>query len=67
MTYRLTVKRVVVAALVMGLAGCRPSDGETTAAEKAPVEKAIAEIQKLGGKVTRDETSPRRPVISVAL
>jgi len=27
--------------------------------------KAIAEIEKLGGKVTRDKMSPGRPVISV--
>ena len=32
---------------------------------KADEAKAIAEIQKLGGKVTRDEKSPGKPVIHV--
>ena len=34
---------------------------------KAEEAKAIAEIEKLGGYVTRDEKSPDKPVISVSL
>ena len=52
MTARLTVTGVLVAALVMGLAGRGPSAAEKVSAEGAPAEKAIAEIQKLGGRVT---------------
>lgn len=61
MTGSLTVKVVIVAVFAMGLSGCGPS-----AADQAATEKTIAEIQKMGGKVTRDERNPSKPVISVS-
>ena len=75
MTDSLTAKRVLVVAVVVSMAGCQPSASETgpapsagsekTAAEKPLAESAIAEIGKVGGRVTRDEGSPDRPVIAV--
>ena len=54
------VNTVLVAALVVVFVG-----RGSTAAERISEEQAIAEIQKLGGKVTFDEKSAGKPVIAV--
>ncbi len=60
MAIRWIVNGVLVVALAVVFAGWG-----TPAAERISEEQAIAEIQKLGGKVTLDEKSPGRPVIAV--
>jgi len=54
------VNSLLAAAVVVVSAGRGPF-----AAEKVSEEQAIAEIQKLGGKVTLDEKSSGKPVIAV--
>jgi hypothetical protein len=54
---------VILAALICGIAPGRL----LAQAGDAEGEKAIAEIQKSGGKVDRDEASPGKPVIAVNL
>ncbi len=61
----LTAKGAVAVALVIGFVGCGLSAAETASAEKADAERAEAVIQKLGGKVTTNEKSLGKPVISV--
>ncbi len=46
-----------VTVLILATAGCMPSDSVT----------AIAEIEKLGGKLTIDNADPSNPVISAEL
>jgi hypothetical protein len=58
----LIVKGVAVVALVTGFTGRGLS-----AAENTPAEKAITEIEKLGGRITRDEKNPGRPVIALMI
>ena len=61
MTYRSIVNGFLLLALVACIAG----RGASLAAEQASEEEAVAEIQKLGGKVARDENRPGKPVVSV--
>jgi len=61
MTERVVVKRFLVLALVTGVAGSRLFAAENVPAEQACTETAIAKIQSLGGKVTRDKNSPGGP------
>jgi len=65
MANRLANTSVLVAGLIVGVAGRGLSAAETASAEKADAERAEAVIQKLGGKVTTNEKSLRKPVISV--
>ena len=57
------MNRIVVLTLALSLAPVLCWAAEP----KADEAKAIAEIEKLGGKVTRDEKSPGKPVIEVDL
>jgi hypothetical protein len=72
MTGSLTVKTVLLIALVAGLSRHEPSAAEKATAERVPAEDTPAEsapkeLQGLGAKVTRDEQRPSRPVVSVDL
>jgi hypothetical protein len=70
---------VWAAALLTAAVGCRPEQGATTttspdSSETSPdqetasnEEAAIKAIEKLGGKVKRDDKAPGKPVISVSL
>jgi hypothetical protein len=60
------MNRIVALVLVLGVSLALVASG--SAAEANPERaKAIAEIEKLGGKVVVDEKSPDKPVIGVAL
>ena len=60
------MNRIVALMLVLGLSLAVVASG--WAAEVNPEQaKAVAEIEKLGGKVTVDEKSPDKPVIGVDL
>ena len=60
------MNRIVALLLVLGLPLVVVASGY--AAEANPEQaKAIAEVKKLGGKVTVDEKSPDQPVIGVKL
>jgi Leucine-rich repeat (LRR) protein len=53
--------RIVTFIAVIGMALPAP------ASQDAPQDKSVAEIQKVGGKVERDEKAPEKPVIIVNL
>ena len=60
------MNRIILSMLTLGLSLAVVASG--WAAEVNPEQaKAIAEIEKLGGKVTVDEKSPDKPVIDVYL
>ena len=71
------MKRIAASILVLGLSlavvasGCtarvNPKTETVTGGENPRQAKAIAEVIRLGGKVTVDEKSPGKPVIGVSL
>ena len=60
------MKRQLMAVLAIGLLINSPGRG-SAAEPKLEQVRAIAEIQKLGGRLTIDEKNPDKPVISVEL
>ena len=77
MSQRELMNRLVPSMLVLGLSlavvatGCTarvsPKEEKPAAGENPRQAKAVAEITRLGGKVTVDEKSPGKPVIGVSL